>query len=86
MGKWLFSHAGPDELAAADSYMTWLGSEAVKLYVEGSGPASETPISVMTALKQTVKKSAHHPALCKSHCYERMQSNNSLRRFLFAEA
>jgi hypothetical protein len=57
------SHNGPDELAPAESYVTWHGDKAVRLRTGKTGPESEKPISVVTAFKETVKKSPNHPAL-----------------------
>lgn len=52
-----------DELLPADKLWTADGTEAVKLRLEASGPLSEKPITVMTALRQTVEKAPNHPAI-----------------------
>lgn len=54
---------GPDEVLATDNLMTWLEDGCVKLRMESSGPASEKPVSVVTAFKKTVDKNPEHKAL-----------------------
>jgi len=50
-------------LLDAENFMSWEKEVPVKLHVTESGPLSEKPISVMTALKTTAENYPHHPAL-----------------------
>lgn len=52
-----------DEVMEADSLMTWERDVPVKLRMEETGPLSEKPICVMTALRITAEKHPYHPAL-----------------------
>ena len=52
-----------DELLEADSLMSWDREVPVKLRMAESGPLSEKPICVMTALRTTAEKYPDHPAL-----------------------
>lgn len=56
----------PDELLPADSFWTTVGSGAVKLHMEASGPMSDKPITVMTAFRQTLERAPTHTALGQS--------------------
>ena len=47
----------------ADSFVSWEREVPVKLHMAESGPLSEKPISVVTALKTTAEKYPDHPAL-----------------------
>jgi len=52
-----------DVLMDADSYMSWQRDVPVKLRMADSGPLSEKPVSVMTALRSTAENFPDHPAL-----------------------
>jgi len=52
-----------DELAAADSYVTWLADKAVKLRLDSSGPRSHKPMTLFTAFQRAVQRFPHQPAL-----------------------
>jgi len=52
-----------DEVMNAESFMAWEKQVPVKLHMAESGPLSEKPICVMTALKTTAEKYPDHPAL-----------------------
>jgi len=47
----------------AESFMSWDREVPVKLHMAESGPLSEKPISVMTALRTTAENYPSHPAL-----------------------
>jgi len=57
------SCADCDELVEADSLMSWEREVPVKLRMAESGPMSEKPICVMTALRTTAVNHPSHPAL-----------------------
>lgn len=50
-------------LSPADQLWSTSGDKAVRLRMEGSGPASETPITIPQMFLQTVEKYGDHPAL-----------------------
>ncbi|KAI3372629.1 hypothetical protein L3Q82_023098 [Scortum barcoo] len=50
-------------LAPADQLWSSSRDKAVRLRMEGSGPASETPITIHQMFLETVEKSSDHPAL-----------------------
>jgi len=54
---------GCDEIMDAESFMSWDREVPVKLHMAESGPLSEKPISVMTALRTTAENYPSHPAL-----------------------
>ena len=60
---YVVSCADCDELMEADNLMSWEREVPVKLRMAESGPMSEKPICVMTALRTVVEKHPHHPAL-----------------------
>ena len=55
--------AGPDVLAAADSYVSWRADQPVKLRLADSGPLSRKPLSIVTAFRRAVQRFPDHPAL-----------------------
>jgi len=52
-----------DEVLEADSLISWEREVPVKLRMAETGPLSEKPICVMTALRTTAEKYPSHPAL-----------------------
>ncbi|TNN23793.1 Long-chain-fatty-acid--CoA ligase ACSBG2 [Liparis tanakae] len=54
---------GPAPLAPADELWSTSRHKAVRLRMEGSGPASETPITIHQLFLQTVNTYGDHPAL-----------------------
>ncbi|XP_075960855.1 long-chain-fatty-acid--CoA ligase ACSBG2-like [Anarhichas minor] len=54
---------GPAPLAPADQLWSTSRHKAVRLRMEGSGPASETPITVHQLFLETVEAYGDHPAL-----------------------
>uniref|UniRef100_A0A673CB94 long-chain-fatty-acid--CoA ligase n=1 Tax=Sphaeramia orbicularis TaxID=375764 RepID=A0A673CB94_9TELE len=55
--------SGVTTLALASNFWTTRRDEAVRLRMEGSGPASETPITTHQMFLQTVENFGDHPAL-----------------------
>jgi len=49
--------------------MSWEKEVPVKLHMTESGPLSEKPICVMTALKTTAENYPNHPALGLCSCF-----------------
>lgn len=54
-------------LAPADQLWSTSRDKAVRLRMEGSGQASETPITIHQMFLQTVEKYGDHPALVSKH-------------------
>lgn len=50
-------------LAPADQLWSTSRDKAVKLRMEGSGPASETPVTIHQMFQETVEKYGNNPAL-----------------------
>ncbi|XP_059192438.1 long-chain-fatty-acid--CoA ligase ACSBG2-like [Centropristis striata] len=53
----------PASLAPADQLWSTSRDKAVRLRMEGSGPASETPVTIHQLFVETVEKYGDHPAL-----------------------
>ena len=62
----LFFLLGPDTPIEAKSFVSWTANEPVKLRTSNTGTLSQTPISIVTAFRQTVARYPDHPALGKS--------------------
>ena len=56
---------GPDTLIETDSYVSWNADQPVKLRTNETGALAQTPVSIVTAFRQTVARFADHPALGK---------------------
>jgi len=52
-----------DEVLEAESLMSWQRDVPVQLRMAESGPLSDKPICVMTALRATAEHYPNHPAL-----------------------
>lgn len=59
----LFTAKAPATLSPAERLWSTSRDEGVRLRMEGSGPASETPITVHQLFLDTVEKHGDHPAL-----------------------
>jgi len=57
-----------NRLVEADSLMTWVRDGAVKLRMTESGHGALTPVTVITAFKETVDRVPNRIALCEFHC------------------
>lgn len=59
----LSTATAPATLAPADQLWSTSRDKAVRLRMEGSGPASETPVTIHQMFLETVGKYGDHPAL-----------------------
>jgi len=60
-----FVVVGPDTVIEAESFVSWTANQPVKLRTNNTGTLSQTPISIVTAFRQTVARYPDHPALGK---------------------
>ena len=60
---------GPDQVLYAERLWATKRDQPVRLRTTAAGPAAETPVSIVTLLRQVVARSGDHTALGEHECF-----------------